>query len=185
MRISLLLLVLVYSISPLNASAEIYRWVDAGGNVVYGDTPPKTSSAKKVALPILTVADSFTPPPPTAVGQPEQKPEDSPNNYTRFKVSSPEANGSVFANDGNLTVTLDIEPALTGGDSIKLYLDSKQVADGVGTSFPLSNIERGSHTVFAVVSNSAGDIVQNTETVMFQVQRASILSPARSPKANP
>ncbi len=63
MRIGLLFLLLVFGLSAVSVHAEIYRWVDAAGNTVYGDNPPKQSAAKPVDLPLLTVADSPAPKP--------------------------------------------------------------------------------------------------------------------------
>ena len=172
MRTGLLFsLVLLLAIAmPLHA--EIFRWVDAQGNVVYGDKPPKQTAAQAVNLPTLTVADSFTPAPNAPAAKPE---EPQASAYSDFKVSTPTTDEEVRANDGNVTVTLALQPQLQPNDGITLYLDGKQVANGAQLSFNLSEVERGEHSVFAVLNDATGNIIQNTETVKFNVLRQTVL----------
>lgn len=170
MRIGSLFLLLALSLSIFSAHAEIYRWVDAQGRVMYGDDPPNKSNAKRVALPTLTVADGFVPHQTEA--QPAQQKEDD-EAYSDFKITSPESGEAVRANGGNLTVTIGLKPKLKAGDGITLYLDSKQVASGSSLSFPLTELERGNHTVFAVLNDASGNIIQNTETVTFSLLQHS------------
>ncbi len=174
MRIGLLFCLLLASVLLIPAQAEVYRWVDAEGKVVYGDNPPKQSGAKPVDLPMLTIADSPTPAAPSP-NQAEQPPVAEKAAYTEFKVASPMTNEEVRANDGNVMISLSIQPPLQAGDSVALYLDSKQVAAGALTNFSLKEVDRGDHTVFAVLSDATGNIIQNTETVKFTVLRVSVL----------
>lgn len=177
MRVGLSFLFLLLVLSVFSASAEVYRWVDADGSVVYGDSPPKKSGAKTIDLPPLTIAD---PTPVTAASASPPPAEESAGNqaeaYSDFKVVSPTAEEPVRSNDGSLTVTLSLQPQLKAGDGLVVYLDAKQVAAGASLSFPLSGVERGEHTLFAVLNDAAGNIIQNTQTVKFNVLRHSVLN---------
>ncbi len=172
MRVRLLSLLLMFGLMSMSVQAEIYRWVDAAGNTVYGDNPPKQSAAKPVNLPVLTVADS---PAPAPAAQPDTAPAAEEQAYTDFAITSPSADEAIRANEGNVTVSVSLKPALKPGDSVALYLDSKQVGSGTALSFALTEVERGEHSVFAVLSNAEGDIIQNTEPVKFSVLRHSAL----------
>lgn len=169
MRIGVFLLLCVCGFAMLPASAEIYRWVDAEGRVMYGDEPPAKSKAKPITLPTLTVADGFVPQKPA---QTEPAKQDDAA-YSDFRIESPARGETIRANDGNLTVSIALKPKLKEGDSVALYVDSKQTAAGSSLSFPLSELERGEHTVFAVLSDAKGNIIQNTETVTFNLQKGS------------
>lgn len=172
MRPITLLLTLSLSLCSTFASAEVYRWLDADGNVVYGDDPPKKSAATRVELPTLTVADSYK----TAGHKTTPKTtEEADAGYTSFKISAPANGDTLRANDGALSINIDLQPALKPGDTITLYLDGKQVSTGTSTGFSLTDVARGEHTVFALVSTKQGEVIKNTEGVKFNVLRASVL----------
>lgn len=178
MRIGLLFLLAVFGLSAVSVHAEIYRWVDADGNTVYGDNPPKQSAAKPVNLPLLTVADSPVPKqeaPNAAQQAAGKKAGDEAEAYSDFKIASPTAEEAIRANEGNVTVSVALKPQLKPGDGITLYLDAKQVATGASLSFALTEVERGEHSVFAVLNDAGGNIIQNTEPVKFSVLRHSVL----------
>ena len=46
------LLCVIYLLSPSVAQADIFRWVDAKGNVQFGDRPPPSSAAKRIEVEI-------------------------------------------------------------------------------------------------------------------------------------
>ena len=178
MRFGLLSLLLVLSFSVFSVNAEIYRWVDANGNTVYGDSPPKQSAAKPMNLPLLTVADSPVPKQESRTTAPTTKPKAGDTDaeaYSDFKITSPAADEAIRANEGSVSVSASLKPQLKPGDSVALYLDAKQVASGSSLSFALTEVERGEHSVFAVLSDAGGNIIQNTEPVKFNVLRYSVL----------
>jgi hypothetical protein len=175
MRTGLLFLLLVLGLSMVTANAEIYRWVDAEGRVMYGDDPPAKSDAKPVNLPMLTVADSFAPKPDKREDAARKEPQEE-EAYSDFKITAPTAEEAIRSNEGSLTVSLSLKPALKAGDGVTLYLDSKQVAAGETLSFTLNEVERGEHSVFAVLNDANGNIIQNTEPVKFSLLRTSVLN---------
>lgn len=157
------------------AEAEVYRWQDASGRVFYSDNPPENARAKPVTLPNLTIADS-----PKKVEKPEAKKEEKQQqmaDYSDFKITSPEDDNAIRANSGNVSIRIGGLPdGLNPGDEIVLYVDGKQFSSGSAMSFALSNMDRGTHSTFAVIKNATGDIVQNTAVVNFHVLRAAIRS---------
>lgn len=160
-------------------SAEVYRWTDANGRTVFGDSPPEQSKAQTVELPTLTVADSYNSGQKqreTAESDEEEAPDDSETvEYKRFAVTSPETDEAVRANNGNVMVRLTLEPALQEGHGIVIYLDGKQVVSGDATTYSLENIDRGRHSLFAVLHNANDDVLKNTEAVSFNLLRRSVL----------
>lgn len=170
------LIILLSAILSTASLAGVYRWVDNNGNVIYGDNPPKNTPATPVELPALTVADPLpAQSPPTAKSETPALPEEEKTTYSEFKITSPTAEEGLRANDGTITVTLGIKPELKLGDGVVLYLDGKQVASGKQLNFELKELDRGEHTVFAVLNDARGNIIQNTETVKFNVLRTSVL----------
>lgn len=120
----LLLAVALLSLAPL-ASAQVYKWTDAGGTVHYSQTPPEqgtnfkkvttTGSAKPLATPATTAsgaapATSESAPPPPAPAAPVA---DTPENRSKLcdalkgNIAALKGNGPVVMNQGGKSVTLD------------------------------------------------------------------------------
>lgn len=171
-------------------SAGVYQWRDANGNIVFGDSPPDSNVATEIELPTLTVADSYSsdgkdkkkkakqPVKAESEQQVESKPVAQATtapavSYERFVVKSPKKGAVIRANNGNVLVKFDLKPALQDGHGLVVYLDGKQVASGAATVFSLKALDRGEHSLFAVVHNQNNNVLKNTPTVQFSVLRAS------------
>ncbi|CAA6825515.1 MAG: Unknown protein [uncultured Thiotrichaceae bacterium] len=165
-------------------NAEVYRWTDASGRTVFGDSPPEQTKAQTVELPTLTVADSYDDGEEKGrvanSAQAKEEDDDAATGvqaveYKRFAVTSPEADSSVRANNGNIMVRLELEPGLQDGHGIVVYLDGKRVANGDSTVFSLESVDRGKHSLFAVLHDENDDVLKNTEAVSFNLLRHSVL----------
>ncbi|MCB1620393.1 MAG: DUF4124 domain-containing protein [Thiothrix sp.] len=177
----LFLAMLLGLLAPLQA--EVYRWTDASGRVYFGDRPPADSRATNVDLPPLTVADSFFKYHKPDAGQTQEQaaaeaqtshPDAGPD-YKYFEVLFPKNEDAVRANGGQVTVQLEIDPPLQAGHGLVFYLDGKQVGKGSSTSLMLEEVDRGEHSVFAVLHDASGEVIRNTQPVRFNVLRTSIL----------
>lgn len=171
---------LIFSLVFVSSSiyAEVYRWKDASGRVFYGDTPPQGKSLKPVDLPALTIADGSKKAKADKATKEAEKSEDATQiDYSQFKVTSPSEDQAIRANSGIVSVSLGgLEQGLKQGDEIVLYVDGKQQGSGSQMNYTVQNLDRGNHSVFAVIKNPAGDIIQNTAVVNFHVLRISIRS---------
>lgn len=178
MKYYLLMLTLLTS----SAFAEVYRSVDENGNTVFSDQP--TADAEQIQLPevttyspvIVPVEDSSE----NADGEGENsEDEDIPAapNY-QLQIASPQDDEAIRANDGNLTVNVQIRPALSQkrGDMIQLRMDGRPYGQpSAGLSFNLPNLDRGTHTLSAVVMNANGEELAQSASIKFHLQRNSIL----------
>lgn len=185
------------------ASAEIFRWTDANGKEVYGDEPPENArSVQEVDLPVLTVAERFkgnpkpneqqapaaTEPMAEAVANTNSatakpKPSDTESlttGYEKFSILVPGTEEVVRSNAGELKVKIDLQPALKPSHGIVVYVDGRQVGETTNDSVDLTGIERGEHSVFAVLHDAQDAILGNTEAVNFTVVRNSLASRARA-----
>jgi hypothetical protein len=71
-------------------------------------------------------------------------------------------------------------PAVRPGDEVVLLLDGSRVANfppGGGTT-TISPIERGSHSLQAIVRDGNGQVVCQTANITFTVLQPSVLNPA-------
>ncbi len=177
MRISLLLVTLFFLTS---VSAEVYRSVDEDGNIVYTDKPsPDADKIKVDKVQTVPAGDSnfeYTPP------------EDSADDaaYTKLEIANPENDHVFTGNTGNVTVSVVIEPALKNkrGDRLILTMDGKKAGDSTSTSFTLTNLDRGTHTIEVYVVNKGGKSLKESAPVSFTMKRPSVLSPSNPNNPN-
>lgn len=165
------------------AFAEVYRWVDENGNTVYSDQPvdnaeqinlPEASTYSPVIVPIEEPADNDETS-DEGVAESEDMP---PAPDYQLQIASPQDDEALRVNDGNMTVNIQIRPALSQkrGDMIQLRMDGRPYGEPkAGLSFNLANVDRGTHTLSAVVMNANGEELAQSATIKFHLQRNSIL----------
>lgn len=182
MRITLLLLVLLAG-SAL-ASQTVWKWVDDKGVTHYSDravpgaTRMEVSGGNKAAS--TSSNSSFDPPPAAAAAEPETA-------YTEFTIWQPSDSETIVNTGGAVTVGIRLQPALKPGHSLFLYMDGKLV-EGFpenALSFDLKDVERGTHSVIAVINDSASKRVQESASVTFFVRQHSIAQPPVGPRPPP
>lgn len=157
----------------LPASAEIYRYTDERGNPVYTNQPPQGVSTESVQLgPTNTVAA----PVPAAPPKPDSEAE---LRYSRLEITGvPDDDATLRANAGNFTFGVSLEPGLHADDLLQVLLDGQPLAPpGRQTSFQLSQVDRGTHSLQAVILRD-GEPLQSSASVSFTLQRVHTRSPA-------
>jgi Domain of unknown function (DUF4124) len=173
-------LLLLLAVACAAHAETVYKIVQPDGTVVYSDQP--APGAQKLDVkPIQT----YQPPalPDTSAGaaaSPAKAGAKTPfDGYTKFVISSPVPDATVRDNNGVVAVTLQIEPALQPGHKVEIRLDGKAIGTGRSTSVTLTSVDRGTHTVDAVVMDASGKTLATTPPVTFHLHRATaLLSPA-------
>lgn len=172
-RIVLLALLAVLYATVAGAEGTIYRWVDQDGKVHFGDRPPAAGPRGEITtLPAINIVT------PAETAPSEEDEDTTPAGravaYSRFEIVSPRDDEAVRANDGNVTITLGIEPALFAGHVVRLVLDGDEAARGSGLQMTLNNLDRGTHTLAAEVIGRDGRVIVQTPALRFHVLRAAI-----------
>ena len=171
-----LILVMLLGLGTAVAAEDIYRWVDDNGNQVYSDQPGENAeNAEKVELQQpMTYSPVQIPEVTDSASAEEQETADNTEAAPNYKVSivAPEDDAGIRVNNGNVTVNLQVVPALNPerGDLIQLFLDG--LPSGMPMpqlSFILENLDRGTHTVSANVLNASGEILAQSETITFHL----------------
>ena len=159
------------------AAAQIYRYVDEEGNVVFTNQPPSGKAAEPVELPPINAVGG----PDAAANPPGERPgpAEAPDPYPGFRIVAPENDTSVRANNGNFTITLHADRPLRPSDTVVLLFDGAEVARGATLSFAMQNVDRGTHTVQAKIVDEAGNELAVTEPITFTVQRVHVGGAAR------
>jgi len=176
-----------------SAIGEIYSWKDKNGRTVYGDDPPENIVTKTFTPEPLMIVPAYKIPTEdeddatkeetdrldddneTEAANDKEEETDEPA-YATFKITYPTKDGVIRANDGNLFVSLQLSPALAVSDYVFVYVDGKKIVENSkALSVELEQLDRGEHSIFAVVRNDKGDVLINSNTVTFSLLRSSAL----------
>ena len=164
-------LMLAMWLLPANAH-DVYRWIAPDGSMYFSDQP-------RAGADIITLPD-WAPPPP-----PRHRPPPPPpaiksvfTVYNKLAITKPMPGENVRDNQGNIEVTLTLEPNLNTAENhrIQLLLDGQlqgEPSDSLQRS--LKGIERGRHTVVARVINARGRTLVKSRPVSFYLKQASPL----------
>ncbi len=176
------------------AHAQIYKWTDDQGNTIYSDQPHPNSS--QVELPPTNTLETNVPQMPASqTGSSSQNSDRQgqlSNGYNTLQITSPGDDEAIRANDGNVTLVINTEPPLSPGHILRASVDGQlrqEAVAGNGQStqrLTLSELDRGSHDIVAVVTNTRGEEVDRSRGITVHVQRTSVLQPGRTgPNAAP
>jgi hypothetical protein len=167
----------------LALAQTVYKWVDENGVTHYSDQPH--AKAEKMTVP---AAQTYTAPAnagaDTSAATPP--PAEDTGYYQGCAIVQP-ANAQSFANIDSLSVVVQTDPPLRREDRIFLMLDGQPLNGGAptGTSFTLEPVERGTHTLQAVVRDGQRGMLCQTPGVTFEVHQNSILNPANPQNPRP
>lgn len=172
------LFTLVSLLASLAVAGTVYKWVDENGVVHYSDQPH--SEAKKIEVPAVQTykGEASVPAAPAAAAAPPASAQIA-GAYQGCAIAQP-TNAQTFTNINSLSIVVRTDPGLRAGDQVFLMLDGQPLNGGkpTGSQFTLSPVERGTHSVQAVVRNSQGGVQCQTPGVTFDVHQPSILNPA-------
>lgn len=173
----LLFLMFVCLCLPGVADAQIYSWTDAQGNVVFSDQkPPPGVASRSVDLkPLPTVPAAPAATNPATGGLPQNAAPAVAATQPVLQIVSPKNEQGVRANNGDVTFSLKVAPALGKGQSLNLYLDGKSAYVGRSLSVPLTNLDRGAHHAYVVLIDAQGQVRRRSKAITFYVLRHSIL----------
>jgi hypothetical protein len=172
-RQALLALILV----PGMAHAVICKTVDSEGVVSYTNMPAATCP-DPVKLPKYSTFESL--PVPASATRSESEVEESANRarferYESIKIIQPEAAGVVRSNEGNVSVSIALEPGLQVGHRVTLYVDGRAVPGSFdGSAIELSGIERGDHSIYATISDGGGKQLIKSDAVSFTLRQTGL-----------
>ncbi len=151
----------------------VFSWKDAKGVVHYGDSPPESVKAKVVVLPQLTILKDYGKlykPVLTAKEQGQDK-KKKKIIYSKFSIIAPKNKQAIRANNGDVTVMLSLKPKLLDKHQLRIFLDGKKMAEGNLKMVNLTNLDRGEHTVYAIIKGAKGEDIMKSKAIVFNVIR--------------
>jgi hypothetical protein len=161
------------------SAATVYKWVDENGVTHYSDQPHENAEKVQLTQPQTYSAQRGPPIPATAAPPASQA-------YSSCAVLEP-TNEQSFPNATSVSTRVEVAPLPRGGDQVFLLLDGTRVPNFpvAGGSFTISPIDRGEHSLQAVVQDSSGKVLCQSPNVTFTVLQPSLLNPTNPNFAAP
>ena len=153
-------------------AGPVYKWVDENGVVHYSDQPHPNSEKVQVA-PVQTYKSTHTSEAPTPQ-PPESAPAAPP--YSGCSIAQPQENQD-FPNLEQLRIVVFVNPGLRPGDQVVVVMDGATLGVANGTEYLLTPVERGTHTLQALVKDGGGTVLCQTPPVTFSAHQPSIQNP--------
>jgi len=167
---SFFLIALVALSAPL--VADVYKYIDENGNVVFTDAPPAEESIEEVILPKIQTTEKYNAPLPRGtIARTESKPKASVYNVSM----SPASGATIRANGGVVAVNAILDPSPDFSIRTKFFLDGVLITENSGTSASISNIARGTHNFMVEVVNADSGNSVGTASSQVTILRASII----------
>lgn len=175
-----ILWILLLAVLLVNVQADLFKWVDENGEVIYSDQPPPNAENQekylldKQQLPALI----NTPAHKVPALESQKKPQsESPSPIQSVNITFPEHDTAVRSNDGTLNIQLSVNPELDSKsrESLMLLMDGKEVYQGKSSKITLYEVDRGTHILEARILTANGEIISSSEAVSFTLQRFSAL----------
>ncbi len=163
-----------------NAYGQIFKIVDKDGNVTYTDQPPGDGT-EPMELPELSVVSTDYEAPTVATDPVPETEEDVTTPaalrklYRDFRISRPSPEETFWGTENAVVVAWEASAPLQEGMTVRFTIDGKAQASSAENMKGVS-LDRGSHTVSAVLLDSFGKSVMTTDTVTFYVHQQSVRS---------
>ncbi|WP_295404263.1 DUF4124 domain-containing protein [uncultured Thiocystis sp.] len=147
-------------------NAEVYRWIDANGNLHFSDRQPRE------ALPANVLDRDAIPTEPKIDLTP--KPDDAqyPGPYSAFAIVLPSANEVLIQETGEISIAFILDPPLVEGHQIDVELDETIIPlIKPATQFKLTGAAFGSHRLQVRIRNTEGFTVAQTPLQIFHLRK--------------
>ena len=160
------------------ALATTYVRVEKDGTKTYSDRPLPGGQPVDVQP-----AQTYSAPPSNTTNYNLPREQQLVQQFDSFKYQScgvTPANDTSFNNPESVSIALNINPPLRGDDVAALTVDGQPVGQ-YSTSYKLTPVYRGTHTVGVTITNPHGQVIC-TSTSAFHVTRPGLNSPQARPR---
>ena len=163
------LTIVVLALVSIESSADVYRWVDAQGNVEYSDQPREGAEKIEVRDPAtISMPKMSNIPESTATST-----EAQPALYDTLSITFPQNDTAFHSGNGEVTVMMEVNPPLYPNHSLRLTMDGAIAGTTKDSFLRLNNIDRGTHVLkLDIIDNSS--VVKDGPTVTFTIHRPTV-----------
>lgn len=98
----------------------------------------------------------------------------APINY-QLTITEPSEERAYRRPVQSIDVKVQVKPALQAGDSVSIYLDGNEVAQGLSASIATADILPGTHNIKAVIKDKKGQAAKQVERTVYVIQNTQTL----------
>lgn len=165
MRLIISLLLIAFAIC-INAET-VYKTVDENGNIIFTDRPSENSEQIK-----LKELQTIKNPNPAKYTDSPRPSENKGPLYNTLLITNPADGSGLRSNNGNVTISVSLEPPLRSGHQILITMDGQEISKGSASSVSRQNVDRGTHSIGVSVVDSSGKKLTSTSS-SFSLLRAN------------
>jgi hypothetical protein len=167
-----IILFLLLNVTIFSAFAEtVYKSRDAEGNVIFSDVPSEGAETIEIEE-----AQTINIPEPVRLrDRPATKLSPKEISYNRFEIITPENDATIRSNEGIVNIGIEMSPVLDEKHIIVFMMDGQQVSSGKALQLSLKEIDRGTHTVSALIMNENKEVLKHSNTSTFHLKKHSKL----------
>ena len=161
------LMIIVLLLTSHLTLAEVYKKVDKNNHTSYSDT--KTKGAEEVKMPL---GQHYSPINVAPIENIYEDKDIAKGEYKTVSIVQPKSEATVRNNQGLVRVDVVTDPALRERNKLIVLLYGKQMGSPqVSSSFTLTGIDRGTHTVQVIVLDPKGHELAKSAEVTFHLHR--------------
>ena len=180
--------------APLANAAPIYKVIDEKtGQVTFTDRPQnyEQQAGKQISQTGVMTKESrvsssnsdntSSPPSSSNVNTTTQNtaaknsPVAKPAVTYQLAITEPSAERAYRRPAQSIDVNVQVKPDLQAGDSVSIYLDGNEVAQGLSASIATVDVLPGSHKIKAVLKNEKGQTLKQVERTVYVIQNNTTL----------
>jgi len=153
-------------------TAEVYRNVDAQGNVTFSDEPSKGAETVEVK-PVTTI----TLPKPQNVRETDKLREEVKREGSIYESVSfiyPEDEQAFHSGNGDVQFKMHSTPDLRRNHKYEVTLDGQPVGQSTSGSITVNNVFRGTHEAGIHIVDRNGVQIKSGSSIRFTVHRPSV-----------
>ena len=171
-----LALIIALAVASSAAFGQIYKTVDANGNVVFTDIAPVDRSGQPAPTEVsVSPMNTYDPPAVPATQSNASSAPTTPGYYAQLEVVSPAEDETIRDNAGNLQIEVAITPPLRADHRLLLVLDGTATeVEALNGVFELSNVDRGTHTAGARAVDRQGNVIIESNPTTFNLMRVAV-----------
>ncbi|MBC6427687.1 MAG: DUF4124 domain-containing protein [Cellvibrionales bacterium] len=156
------------------AETQVYKHVDAQGNITYSDQPPPgRAGVQPERLPQIIIAPAVAVPSP----QVAQSEADDPVPPVTLSIQTPAQNATIPAGQHAFAVVARASRPLRASEVARLLIDGAEYARSTSLNWQVVDLERGTHQLGVELLDAKGEPLAHSAAVTIHVHRPIVRSP--------